>query len=106
MSTSKNAILSAVAKATHSDKDDVRLHVDMFLAGVGAELAKSKAVNIKHFGILRIADDGAISFSPSPTLIRTMHPSALLGAVIQSVGADVSEELRSRFLPQAVPGTA
>lgn len=93
MSVSKNAILSHISSETGSDKDDVRLHVDMFLAAIGRELARSKAVKIKGFGTLAVTDDGTVAFSASPALVR----SAGMDEVLDDIAHDVAEGLAIRL---------
>jgi protein-disulfide isomerase-like protein with CxxC motif len=95
MSVSKNAILSHIARESGFDKDDVRLHVDMFLAEIGRELAKSKAVKIKGFGTLAVTDDGMVTFVASPTLVR----SANMAEVLDGIAQDVAENLAMRLRP-------
>ena len=93
MSVTKNAIVSAVSRATGSDKDDVRLHVDMFLAGVGQELSRAKSVRIKHFGTLRVSDAGEVVFDASPSLVRVLN----VDGVVMGIAEEVAEALQARL---------
>lgn len=95
MSISKNAILSHIARESGSDKDDVRLHVDMFLAGIGRELARSKAVKIKGFGTLAVTDDGVVTFAASPSLVRSAGMAEVLDDIAQDVAEDMARRLRA-----------
>ena len=100
MSTSKRGIVSFICQETRADKDDIRLHIDMFLAGVGQELAAGKSVNIKHFGVFDPFEGGGIAFTPSPTMSRAESRQDVLETVITGIGEDAAEELRTRLTAQ------
>ena len=103
MSTSKNAILSAIAKETGFDKDDARLVVDIFLANIGRELAKSKRVKIKQFGTLSMTDGGVVAFEAAPYLVRNAGMSEVLVGIAEDVAEDMAERVRpaAERTPQA-----
>jgi hypothetical protein len=101
MSISKNALIAAVSKETQSDKDLVRLHVDMFLAGIGRELAMSKRVKIKQFGTLSMTDDGVVAFEAAPALVR----NATMEEVIDDISHDIAEDLAERMRSSAERST-
>lgn len=93
MSMTKNAIISKIARQTGSDKDEIRMHVDLFIHHIGMELAKSKQVKIKRFGTWTVADDGAVLCEAAPDLVRR----ASLEDVLHGVAREVTESLAMRM---------